>query len=128
MELKFSKPLITNAIKTSIRNKDCLYKTLLRTKNVQQKEILHEKFNRYRNYTNILTRKSKANHYHRIFQEHGKNMCKTWDGIKSIININKTSNKSINCLKINENEETNSETTHLEWLSEQFSPNDYSKN
>ena len=37
-------------------------------------------------------------------------MRKTWNGIKSIININKTSKKSINCLKINGNEETNSAT------------------
>ena len=37
-------------------------------------------------------------------------MRKTWDGIKSIINNNKTSKKSINCLKINGNEETNSAT------------------
>ena len=44
-ELKFlSKPWITNAIKTSIRNKDRLYKRILRTKNLQQKEILYDKF------------------------------------------------------------------------------------
>ena len=57
-----------------------------------------------------MTRKCKANHYHKFFQEPKKNMCKTWDGIKSIININKTSKKSINCLKINGNEETNPAT------------------
>ena len=54
-----------------------------------------------------MTRKSKGNHYHKFFQEHKKNMRKTWDGIKSIININKTYKKSINCLKINGNEKTN---------------------
>ena len=37
-------------------------------------------------------------------------MRKRWNGIKSIININKTSKKSINCLKINGNEETNPAT------------------
>ena len=53
-ELKFlSKPWITNAIKTSIRNKDRLYKRILRTKNLQQKEILYDKFKRCRNYINI---------------------------------------------------------------------------
>ena len=41
-ELKFlSKPWITNAVKTSIRNKDHLYKVILRTNNLQQQEILH---------------------------------------------------------------------------------------
>ena len=37
-------------------------------------------------------------------------MWKTWDGIKSIFNINQTSKKNINCLKINGNEETNPAT------------------
>ena len=30
-----------------------------------------------------------------FYEEHKKNMRKIWDGIKSIININKTSKKSI---------------------------------
>ena len=37
-------------------------------------------------------------------------MRKTWNGIKSIININKTSKKSINSLKKTRNEETNTAT------------------
>ena len=37
-------------------------------------------------------------------------MRKTWDGIKSIFNINQTSKKNINCLIINGNEETNPAT------------------
>ena len=37
-------------------------------------------------------------------------MYKTWDGLKFNINIKKTLKKSINCLKINENEETNPTT------------------
>ena len=31
-----------------------------------------------------------------FLQEHKQNMLKTWEGIKSIININTTQNKSIN--------------------------------
>ena len=82
MELKFlSKPWITNAIQTSVRKNGHLYKRILRTKNLQQKEILQDKFKQYRNCINILTRKSKANHYHKLFQEHEKNMHQTWDGI-----------------------------------------------
>ena len=57
-----------------------------------------------------LDKKKQSEHYHKFFQEHMKNMRKTWNGIKSIININKTSKKSINCLKINGNEETSSAT------------------
>ena len=45
-ELKFlTKPWITNATKTSIRNKDRLYKKILRAKNLQQKEILYTNLN-----------------------------------------------------------------------------------
>ena len=33
-------------------------------------------------------------------------MLKTWEGIKSIIHINTTKNKSINCLNVNRIEET----------------------
>ena len=33
-------------------------------------------------------------------------MLKTWEGIKSIININTTKNKSINCLNVNNTKET----------------------
>ena len=76
-EVKFSsKPWTTNAIKTSIRNKDRFCKRILRTKNLQQKETLYDKFKRYRNYVSILTRKSKANHYNKFFQEHKKKCAK----------------------------------------------------
>ena len=33
-------------------------------------------------------------------------MLKTWEGIKSIIKINTTKNKFINCLNVNNTEET----------------------
>ena len=38
--------------------------------------------------------------------EHNKIIPKTWEGIKSIININTTKNKSIDCLNKNNTEET----------------------
>ena len=40
-----------------------------------------------------------------FLQEHKQNMLKTWEGIKSIININTTQNKSINCLNVNNTKE-----------------------
>ena len=72
--------------------------------------MIYDKSKRYRSYINILTRKGKANHFHKFFQEHKKNMSKAWEGIKSIINVNNTSKKSINFLKINGNKETNAAT------------------
>ena len=75
---------------TSIKNKDKIYKKLLKSKNSQQKEKLYKKLKRYRNSINILSRGSKANHYQNFFQEHKRNMFKIWEGTESIININAT--------------------------------------
>ena len=77
---------------------------MLKTKNSQQKERNLIK-DIYRNSINILSRNSKANYYQNFFQEHKQNMLKTWEGIKSIIHINTTKNKSINCLNVNRIEE-----------------------
>ena len=114
-ELKLhSKPWITHGIMRSIKIKDKIYKKLLKSKNSQQKEWLYSEFKRYRNRINILIRNSKAKYYQNFFQDHKQNMLKTWEGIKSIININTTKNKSINCLNVNNTEETDpSEKTFL---------------
>ena len=90
----------------SIKIKDKIYKKLLKSKIFEQKERPYNKFKRYRNRINILSRNSKANHYQNFFQERKQNMLKTWEGIKSIININTTKNKSINCLNVNNAKET----------------------
>ena len=78
---------------TSIKIKDKIYKELLKNKNSLQKERLYNEFQRYRNSITILSTNSKANHYQNFFQEHKQNMLKTWEGVKSIININSTKNK-----------------------------------
>ena len=93
---------------TSTKIKDKIYKKLLKSKNSEQKETLYNEFKRYRNRINIFTINSKTNHYQNVFQEHKQNMLKTCEGIKSIININTTKNKSINFLNVNNTEETNS--------------------
>ena len=101
-----SKPWITHGIMMSIKTEDKIYKKLLKSKNSQQKERLNSEFKRYRNRINILTRNFKANHYQNFFQEHKQNMLKTWEGIKSIININTTKNKPMDCLNGNNTKET----------------------
>ena len=86
--------------------KDRLQKKFLRAKDPIRKYSMHNEVKQYRNYINILTRNSKANHYEKLFQNHKKNLHKTWGGVKMVININKTTKKDINCLNINGNEET----------------------
>ena len=86
--------------------KDRLQKKFLRAKDPIRKYSMHNEVKQYRNYINILTRNSKANHYQNIFQDHKKNLHKTWVRVKMIVNINETTKKEIKCLNINGNEET----------------------
>ena len=52
--------------------KDRLQKKFLRVKNPIRKDALHNEVKQYRNYINILTKNSKANHYQNFFQDHKK--------------------------------------------------------
>ena len=78
--------------------KDRLYKNFLRAKDPIRKDALHNKVKQYRNYINILTRNSKANHYQKFSQDHKKNLQKTWEGVKMVININKPTKKEVTVL------------------------------
>ena len=86
--------------------KERINKKFLRAKDPIRKEILHNKVKKYRNSINILKRNSKANYYQNFFHDHKRNLQKTWEGVKMIININKSTKKEVNCLQINANEET----------------------
>ena len=72
----------------SIKAKNRLYRKFSRSK---------DKFKNYRNYLDKITRLSKANNYRNFFEENKKNMLKTWNGIKQVINIDKKSTQKINC-------------------------------
>ena len=118
-EAKFYlKTWITPGIRKCMKVKDRLQKKSLRAKNPIQKDALHNKVKQYQNYINILTRNSKANpeplfcSYQTFFQDHKiKNPQKTLEGVKMIININKTTKKEINCLNINRNKKTSCYTS-----------------
>ena len=73
--------------------KASLQKTFLRAKDPIRKDAHHNEVKQCRNYINILTRNSKANRYQNSFQYRKKNLHKTWEGVKMIININKTTKK-----------------------------------
>ena len=73
--------------------KDRLQKKFLRVKDPIRKDALHNEVKQYRNYINILTKSNKANHYQKSSQDHKINLCKTWEGVKMIINVNKTTKK-----------------------------------
>ena len=78
----------------------------MRAKTEANKTRLYSEFKNYRNRINNLLKISKAKHYQNFFIERKKNLFKTWQGVKSIININKINKKTVNCLKVNGKEET----------------------
>ena len=86
----------------SIKAKNRLYQKFSQSKDEAIKTDSHNKFKNYRNHLNKITRLSKANHYRNFFEENKKNMLKTRNGIKQVINIDKKSTQKINCIT-NEN-------------------------
>lgn len=80
----FSKPWITKGIRRSIKIKNKL---------LVEGDRNSYKF--YRNKIANLIRLSKKLYFHNFFSENIKNIKKTWQGINSLINNNKKSNKSI---------------------------------
>jgi hypothetical protein len=100
-----SKPWITPAIKTSIKKKNDLYKTFLKTKS----QYYHLKFKTYRNKINHLLKISKRKYYNDYFCKNNNNMKKTWKGIKQIISIKSQMNNVPTKIKKEQNEITDSD-------------------
>ena len=92
------KPWLTKGIMIFVKKKNILYGKFIRARRREEKTALYNQFKTYWNTINKVTKISKGNHYQKYFHEHRKNMVKTWDGIKSTININKNEKKDINCL------------------------------
>ena len=101
-----SKHWLTRRRIISIKKKNIRYKTIIKAKSSTEKNILYNEFKHYRNLVTKLSRISKAKHYHHYFTDHKKNMLKTWEGIKLLVNINKRNNKTVTCLNVDEIEET----------------------
>ena len=64
------------------------------------KDELANKVKNHRSTTLKLTRKSKANHFNKYFDDNKLNIFKTWEGIREIINISKKGSININYIKI----------------------------
>ena len=85
---------------TSIKKKKKIYKKIIKAKISTEKNILYNEFKCYRNLVTKLSRISKVKHYHHYFTEHKKNMLKTWEGVKLLVNINERNNKTVTCLNV----------------------------
>ena len=106
-ELKLkSKAWLARGIMTSIKKKNIIYKEFIKTKNSAEKNILYNEFKHYGNLATKLNRISKAKHYHHFFTDHKKNVPKTWEGIKLLVNIKKRNDETVTCLNVDRIEET----------------------
>ena len=85
--IKKYKPWLTNELLSKITNKNKLFKKFIKCKNEDRKTQLHEEYKVIKNEITFLTRQSKQTYYEEYFIKHKKNLKKTWQGIKEIINI-----------------------------------------
>ena len=72
-----------------INNKNKVFKKYVKSKDATQKQTLHESYKSIKNEITFLTKNSKKAYYDNYFAKHKKDLKKTWQGIKDIININK---------------------------------------
>ena len=96
------KPWITHGLLKSMSIRDKLYKDFASETDENRKKDLHSSYKDYRNKIVFLLRKSKKQHFTNFFKEHNTNIKKTWEGIKSLIDISKK--KSTRIQKIIEND------------------------
>ena len=94
-DLKFqSKPWITSGLQKSIAIKNKLFDKFIKSTNPIIKEKLHNDYKSYRNMISTLLKQSKKNYY-KYFKDNINNMKNTWEGIRSIISLQKTTNDSL---------------------------------
>lgn len=82
-----SKPWLTKGILKSARNKNKIYKKLVKNKFKDRK--LHQKYKSYRNKLSHLIDISKKNHYEKLLVKSNKDSKKTWGIINEVIGKNK---------------------------------------
>ena len=106
-EMKSSnKPWLTKGILKSINKKNAIYRKFIRVKNLHSKDIYRLEFKRYKSMINRLTRINKSEYYQTFFSEHEINFKRTWEAVRSLINVKIKSNKQITSLNINSQIET----------------------
>ena len=92
-----NKPWVTADIQKMIRIRNKLFQRKKRQPNNEENRRL---YNLFRNRVNNELKKSKKNHYVKFFEDNNNNIKKTWEGIRSIININKSKLPSVSQIKV----------------------------
>ena len=83
------RPWITQGLLISMSVRDKLYKHRALEKDEQVKNDTSVLYKRYRNLIVSLLKRSKQNYYEFFFIQNQSNAKKTWDGIRSLINVSK---------------------------------------
>ena len=81
------KPWITKEIRNLITRRNKTYKKFLKSKTKESKDQIYKTYKVIRNKIVALCRTSKKAYYQKFFMENSNNAKKTWQGIKSIINV-----------------------------------------
>ena len=92
------KPWINPELSKMIKIKNKLFERKKRQPTNENVKLL---YNMFRNQVNRELKKSKKSYYATYFEEHSSNIKKTWEGIRSIVNIKNSVNPKIAQLKIN---------------------------
>ncbi len=120
-ELKLeSKPWITPGILASIKRRDLLLRKYIGTLPGNHKDELHTQYKVLRNRIVALIRLSKNNHFRKYFTNNAEDIKKTWNGIKSIINLKAASSTLPTSMSIN-NESESDPTKIAEGFNSYFS-------
>jgi len=88
-------PWVTSGILKSIKERDMLYKSFTLEKDPSIKSSLRKSYKNYRNLIVKLLRSSKKQYFSNFFIEHNKNIKKTWEAIRDLINVSKKSSSKI---------------------------------
>ena len=96
------KPHITNGIKVSIRHKNKLFKEFLD----DPSENNRYKWRRFKNKTDETIKKAEKLYYHKIIGSHKNSISQLWKTFGKILNKDKTKNKNISSLIINDDKVT----------------------
>ena len=100
-KLRF-KPWITKDILRSIKQRDKVYKEMIKAKNSQTKQLKLSLYKKYRNIIVDLLKKSKESYYRKYFEDNKRNCKKVWNGINEIMySKSKANTWESNCLLIN---------------------------
>ena len=98
-KIKFdNKPWISSKIQKMIKIKNNIFQ---RKKSNPLSDNLKRLYNKFRNRVNRELKKSKINYYSNFFDRNKSNVQKIWEGIKSIVNINKSKTRNITHLNSN---------------------------